>query len=207
MLVSLGDMSSPNAGSVRLLPIFVVAAFCVITGLGFLALTRIEENDAFCASCHSQPEAAYVSRAQANAAVDLSSAHAMLAHTKPQTANTRCIDCHSGPGVLGRASSLALGARDAVRWFSGTAIQPAHQTVPIADANCLKCHADTPAATGFDAHFHRELARWQHADATAATCATCHAAHTADGNAAISFISQSRAQAECKRCHVVLGVE
>jgi len=187
--------------------VLIAGALLTIIGLGFVALTRVEENDAFCASCHSQPEAAYFGRAQSSAAIDLASAHAMLAHTKPQLANTRCIDCHAGPGLMGRVSSVSLGARDAIRWFSGTSIQPAQQTTSINDANCLKCHADTPNANSFDQHFHATLARWQRADAAAATCVTCHAAHITGGNAALGFILQQRTQDVCKRCHTALGVD
>lgn len=188
-------------------PVLIVVAFCFAASLCLLALTRLEEADAFCASCHSQPEATYVARTQTPSAIDLASWHAMLAHSRPQLADTRCIDCHAGPGVLGRASALALGARDAFKWFTGTSSQPSRSTFPISDANCLKCHATVSAASGFDNHFHHELARWQRADATAATCATCHTAHTTDGNTSVRFLTQSRAQGECKRCHVALGVE
>ena len=187
--------------------VFAAGALLVIIGLGFFALSRVEENDAFCASCHSQPEAAYFDRAQAVAAIDLASAHAMLAHSKPQLTNTRCIDCHSGPGLMGRVSSVSLGARDAIKWFSGTSTQPAQQTTLIADANCLKCHADVPNVSNFDQHFHRTLARWQRADASAGTCVTCHAAHITGGNSAISFMQQQRTLDVCKHCHVALGVD
>jgi len=187
-------------------PALVIFALALFGVLSFAALARAEENDAFCASCHAEPEATYFARTQATAATDLASAHAMLARSDGHPTATRCIDCHSEPGLMGRAKAMSLGVQDAVKWFSGTAVQPAVQTTPIGDANCLKCHADVPTDSRFDMHSHRHLARWQAADPDAATCVTCHASHTTDGNAAIGFLNQQRALGECDRCHVALGV-
>ena len=174
---------------------------------GFLVFAHVEENDAFCASCHSQPEVTYVQRAASAGAVDLASAHARLAQDHANAVDTRCIDCHAGPGLVGRLGAMSQGARDAVRWFSGTSRQPALMTVPIADANCLKCHADVPSVAGFDSHFHRHLARWQQVDAAAATCASCHTSHTTDGNANIGFLQQQRTLILCNQCHTALKVK
>ena len=191
-------------------PVCVLFAIGLVATIGFFTVTHLEENDAFCASCHSEPEATYYQRTQAAKSVDLASVHALLAQHKPQASphatDTRCIDCHAGPGVAGRVSALSVGARDAVKWFSGTAAQPSVTTLPLSDAHCLKCHADTPNASTFDQHFHRTLVRWQQADAKAGKCVTCHTSHTTDGNVAIGFLNQQRMLAECKRCHVALGV-
>jgi hypothetical protein len=195
-------------------PVWVGFGLCLLAVISLFAVAHLEENDAFCASCHSEPEATYYQRAQANAPVDLASVHALLAQnaqTDPQqpntSTNTRCIDCHAGPGFTGRLSAMTLGAHDAIKWFSGTATQPAITTQPLDDANCLKCHTDTPDAQNFDRHFHRTLARWQQADANAGRCITCHTAHTTDGNAAIGFLQQQRMLGQCQQCHVALGVQ
>ena len=50
----------------------VVGGASVVTGLAYAA--HIENNDAFCASCHTQPESQYYQRALAPP-VDLASAH------------------------------------------------------------------------------------------------------------------------------------
>ncbi len=187
-------------------PACVVFALSLVALIGFFAVAHLEENDAFCASCHSEPEATYYQRTQVKTPVDLASVHALLAQQKSQQANTRCIDCHAGPGVSGRLSAMTLGAHDALKWFAGTAAQPAVTTQPLSDANCLKCHADTPTAQNFDRHFHRTLVRWQQADANAGRCITCHTAHTTDGNIAIGFLQQQRMLVQCQQCHVALGV-
>jgi hypothetical protein len=187
-------------------PVLVLVALFLIASGSFLVVARTEENDAFCASCHSQPEATYFNRTQATSALDLASAHAMLAHQNPEATSTRCIDCHSAPGLMGRVTAMSLGARDAIKWFSGTAVQPAPQNTPIGDANCLKCHTDVPSDSRFDMHSHRHLARWQQADTNAATCVTCHTSHTTDGNASLGFLNQQRTLTQCTACHRALGV-
>jgi hypothetical protein len=185
-----------------------VFALFLIVGGSFVVVARTEENDAFCASCHTEPEVTYFARAQAVNATDLASAHAMLARggDGDHPAAARCIDCHSAPGLMGRVTAMSLGVRDAIKWFTSAAVQPAVQTTPIGDANCLKCHADAPNDGRFDMHSHRHLARWQQADRNAATCVTCHTSHTTDGNATLGFLQQQRTLAECDRCHVALGV-
>jgi predicted CXXCH cytochrome family protein len=185
--------------------LLLIVGAVVLMGLGSaLAATKAEERDSNCASCHSEPETTYVQRAQNPHAhaVDLASAHAHVANNVTADTNAiRCIDCHSGPGFMGRAKALTLGARDAFRWFTNTATQPALTTVPIADENCIKCHTDTPTDTRFDKHFHGLLAQWQAQDVRAGRCVACHTAHTTDGNAAIGFLQQQRTQQVCDQCH------
>ena len=74
-----------------LIPILAAIAFFVIAGGGFLFAAHTEENDAFCASCHTQPESTFYQRAQA-AAVDLASSH----HAK--NTPVKCIE--DSPGLF-----------------------------------------------------------------------------------------------------------
>lgn len=181
------------------------AIACLFISATFLTIAHTEENDAFCASCHTEPEAIYYQRTQGARAVDLASAHVLVAHAAGGAPAARCIDCHSGPGLLGRASAMTLGARDGLAWLTGRARQPARQTVPIPDANCLKCHSDTMTAQRFDRHYHSFLPRWQLSDPQAGGCVNCHAAHPLDGRAELRFLQQQRTQAVCNDCHKALG--
>jgi len=165
---------------------------------GYLTTAHIEENDGFCASCHSQQEATFFERTQA-AAVDLASKH----HAAWAT---RCIDCHSGPGVSGRVSAMALGARDLAAFVTRTDQQPAVLTVPVTDATCLKCHADVPATQNFQRHFHAFLARWQAIDPKAATCVSCHGGHSTAGDPSLAYLEQQQTQQVCDSCHQARGV-
>ena len=180
-------------------PIWAALAGVLFLGVGgYFTTAHIEENDGFCASCHSQPESTFFQRTQAPA-VDLASQH----HAKWAT---RCIDCHSGPGVTGRLAGMTLGARDLAAFVTHTDKQPAALTVPVSDATCLKCHADTPTTQNFQRHFHAFLAKWQAIDPKAATCVSCHGGHATDGDPKLGYLQQERMQQVCASCHKAAGV-
>ena len=199
--------------------VFVLGVVLAASGFTFAATQEI--HDAFCSSCHSQPESTFYQRSTGTQAVDLASFHT------PQKG--LCIDCHSGQGVLERMSAELMGARNALKWYTGTAVQPAVQTVPIGDQNCLKCHQDvtqrgfTPKEQisvpgrrggfeggereGRNSHWHELLARWQATTPTAGTCVSCHSGHITDGTAQTGFMNSTTVQAECDACHQVLRRE
>lgn len=131
----------------------------MVGGSGLAYAAHQEEKDAFCASCHTQPETTYYERTHSPTQTDLASYH--------QTQNTRCIDCHSGEGIGGRGSAMLLGVSDLFHYLSGTSKQPAPLTVPIQDGNCLKCHAEVVNTRDLNRHFHAFLERWQTLDPTA----------------------------------------
>jgi predicted CXXCH cytochrome family protein len=183
-----------------LILVIVIPLILVLLGAtsGVVAM-QFENHDDFCASCHSEPESTYVQR-EAVAASDLASFH--------KTKDVRCIDCHSGPGLVpGRVNSLMLGAKDLLAWTTGRAMQPAVHTRPIADANCLKCHAEVTAQRDFNNHFHVFLSRWQAQDKNAATCVSCHQAHHTDGEEQLKFLNRTNTVNVCQSCHAVLRNE
>jgi len=194
----------------------LVALGIFLAAGGFAYAASQEAHDPFCASCHTEPETTYFQRSTDAQAVDLASYHTAQ--------KTRCIDCHSGQGMGGRMQAELLGARNAVAWYTDTAIQPAQLTFPIQDANCLKCHQDvtqrgyTPkqAVTivgegreeGEEAgpnHWHEQLARWQAVAPKAGTCTSCHPGHSTDGTAQTGFENVQTTRTECEACHQVLG--
>jgi len=154
----------------------------------------MEEHDSFCSSCHTQPESTYYTRARAGGTPsDLATFH----HTK----QARCIECHSGQGLTGRANAIMMGAHNALAWFTGTATQPASLTIPISDENCLKCHTDVLTRGGFNNHYHELLPRWQAMDPQAASCVTCHTTHATDGDPKLGFLNQVKTEQVCQMCH------
>lgn len=176
-------------------PLLLAGVALLVSGASYVTAAHLEENDGFCASCHTEPETTFFARSQASA-VDLASYH----HGE----GTRCIDCHAGPGFTGRVGAMTLGAGDLLAFVTGRAQQPAPLTVPIGDANCLKCHADVPATPDFDFHFHAFLARWQARDPQAATCVSCHAGHNTAGEAGLMYLERNPTEAVCQACHQVL---
>ena len=175
----------------------VVVLILAVSGtlVSFSAM-QLENRDAFCASCHSEPESTYFARSTAASVVDLASFHT--------TKKTRCIDCHDGSGLFGRPAALLLGGRDLLAWISHTAHQPAPQTRPISDGTCVKCHQTLYQSQDFNNHFHLFLSRWQAVDPKAGRCVSCHEAHTTDVDATIGYLNQQRTVLVCQACHAVL---
>ena len=209
-------------------------------GLLFLAgsvltVSRLEESDAFCAACHTAPEVEYRNRALAAQAAgdggqDLASAHYNLIKSAP-----RCIDCHRGDaGLAHRATTLTLGARDALIFIAGRAdqtVEKTHIEVPeLLTASCVKCHTDTLLVAGFENHFHNKLpeayAAWQaggrlQPPASGAQtdtselksydvtilCVDCHRAHvTVDGSELLGYLDvENTVYPACVECHRQAG--
>jgi hypothetical protein len=216
--------SSSSRKKFPLIPVLVgiFALGLIAAASGFVYAGSQEAHDSFCASCHTQPETTFYARSTAGQAVDLASYH------QPQ--QVRCIDCHSGRGLSGRLSAEMMGANNALKWYTGTAVQPAVLKYPIGDQNCLKCHQDVtqrgfipkeqitvPGRGGFrgreggdeeggTGHWHRFLARWQSSSATAGSCVSCHSSHTTGSTAQAGFMSNTVEQT-CDACHRVLRRE
>jgi nitrate/TMAO reductase-like tetraheme cytochrome c subunit len=190
-----------------------IALGVVLATAGFAFAAVNETHDSFCASCHTQPESTFYQRSTDAQAVDLASFHT------PQ--KTRCIDCHSGVGITGRMQAELLGAHNALAWYTHTAVQPAKQTVPISDANCLKCHQDVTqrgyvpknpmnlgGGGGEEAgtnHWHEFLSQWQAISSTAGTCTSCHSGHSTDGSAQTGFENLQTTRDVCNACHQMRG--
>jgi len=159
---------------------------------------QFENHNSFCASCHTQGEQSFYDRSIASTSVDLASLHDMKGQA-------RCIDCHTGPGIIGRYGGLMAGSTDLISYFSGHYPQPAALEEPYPDANCLKCHAAITQNQDFNNHFHVFLSQWQATDKNAATCVSCHLSHDKSGDAKISFLNEKTTVAVCQSCHSAAG--
>ncbi len=177
----------------------VLVGIVLIVGGGLTYAAHIEDGDAFCASCHTQPESTYYQRTQDRTAVDLASAHTAKGVT--------CIQCHSGPGIPGRVSAMTgIAATDLLAYLSGHYHNPAIVTVPVGDDHCLKCHGDLTRNQNFNNHFHLFLSQWQQFDPkNAATCVSCHQSHATSGKADIAFLDEVTTVEVCQRCHNGVG--
>lgn len=195
----------------------VLAAVLAVGGFSFAA--AMEGHDTFCASCHTQPESTFFQRSTAQAASDMASFHTAQ--------KVLCIDCHSGQGIGGRFQAELMGASNALKWYTGTAVQPAVLKYPISDQNCIKCHADVvqqgftpkeqitiPGREGGEGmggrranHFHQFMARWQAASPTAGGCVSCHSGHATGSQAQNGFMVSQNVLETCNACHQVLRTE
>jgi hypothetical protein len=159
---------------------------------------QFENHNSFCASCHTEGEQTFYDRSITSAPVDLASIHDIKGQA-------RCIDCHTGPGIIGRYGGLMAGATDLISFFSGHYPQPAALEEPYPDANCLKCHATIAQNKEFNNHFHVFLAQWQAIDKNAATCVSCHVSHDTSGDAKIAFLNETTTEVICQKCHSAAG--
>jgi hypothetical protein len=182
--------------------------------LSAVSVSMAEERNVFCASCHLRPEQTYVDRSRVNArqdTADLASAHAV--------AGTNCVGCHRGDqAIRDRATALALGARNTVKFIAGQ-YDPSHSQVALPwllDDGCLRCHVTQPAlggvkpgqpnlvtAGGFENHFHTLL--FDSKVKTSVTCASCHLAHL-ETFPELQFLDRNKVVLPaCERCHQELG--
>ena len=187
----------------------------VVLAIGGVGVSLVLENqNSFCASCHTEPEAKYYQQSLQVNGTTLATFHVQK--------QTNCIDCHSGGGPLGRAQGLEQGIDDLVLYVSGNYKRPAITSNPLGDDSCLKCHPevltrgrrsppskiqDPVQARGSrpnDGHYHQFLQRWQAADPRAAHCVNCHTSHT-DGLANVGFMTADPVARVCDGCHTGLG--
>lgn len=192
----------------RLAVLALLLSVLVISGTGLgLAL---EENDSFCASCHTEPEVTYVRQAQAPAgprSVTLAAFHHRLetldAQARGASTPVKCIDCHGGVGAIARVHTLyELGVVDTLAFVSGRYAQPARTTRPLPDSVCTQCHAQAVAVPGFDNHFHNKLLDPQ---APTISCVSCHVSHVDQVDPREKYIRRSTVFPRCNDCHARMG--
>ena len=192
------------------LTVVSILLLCVAVG-GYTYGVRMESNDAFCASCHTEPETTYYQQSQQPEAPTLAAFHT---HE-----DTRCIDCHSGKGVAGRLQAMMTGALDMLAFRSGRYTQPARTTRPVGNVGCTKCHnmpliprgepGEDPSKTGepgYDGHYHADSleALWRVRGGPKNRCTLCHPAH-APGDAQQAYMHPSAVEQGCRGCHQALG--
>jgi hypothetical protein len=159
---------------------FLVGGVLLLAVGSAVGVSKLEEQDEFCTSCHRAPEAMYYDRRQAAYTIgdpftlpDLAAFHAW------DDPDFRCIDCHRGDDSLAhRGRVLMLAAGDTFTYFAGGGDEtvergsmpavnpnqatwrgPEHftRTPDVLNAACLKCHQDTLTLVGFENHFHNKL--------------------------------------------------
>ena len=195
-----GVEKSPGMSNrkIRLIAGAVIAGLILFGLVVPMTAMQFEHHNVFCASCHTEGEQTFYDRSTAQTPTDLASIHNIKAQA-------RCIDCHTGPGIVGRYRGLMAGATDLISYFSGHYPQPASLEEPYPDANCLKCHVDVTQKQDFNNHFHVFLPRWQAIDKNAATCVSCHLSHDTSGDVKIGFLNEKTTVAVCQNCHSVAG--
>jgi hypothetical protein len=170
----------------------------LIGGVGFVSYR--EQDNQFCASCHTEPETTYYNRFLTADAQQSADTMAAFHHYKSQV---RCIDCHGGEGPIGRATVLTLAAFDTFKYLTGTARQPAVIIFPVQDQACIKCHEIDIRKPGFENHYHN-LYFDPTVSPPAIPCVHCHVAHRL-GDERTAFQFRDVILPRCEYCHQQIG--
>ncbi len=185
----------------------VAAIFLAAAGfVGWGVSDRLEADNDFCTACHIAPErplhAAIRENFDRRPPATLAGAHQLAGGTGAGRTggDFRCIDCHGGVGLVGRARVKALAAKDAFFYVIGDFEEPDGMRWPLWDEDCRRCHG------GFD---DREVEAWAtprfhqlpvHNVELGVDCVACHHAH-GPGNADAHFLDTPIVRNECARCH------
>lgn len=174
--------------------VFALAVGVYTTGV------QLEDNDAFCASCHVEPESAYYQDSLEAEAPTLAGFHA--------STETRCVDCHSRQWIPGRLWAQWGGLQNLLAYQSGRYRNPSVTTRPVGDGGCTKCHSNLTWVSERPGHYHSPWLRWRWrtAGGPANTCEACHPSHAAIAPAANQFMSVTHIEEQCNACHDSTGI-
>lgn len=168
---------------------------------GWFVTDHLEQDDDFCNACHLPSgevlHATVRADFDAEVPVVLASLHGVAEH---EGRDFRCIDCHGGVGLAGRARVKLLAARDALVYLTGDFEEPHGMAWPLRDEDCSQCHArfDESEAASWNPRFH-ELG--VHNADLGVDCVECHLVHEAGGNPQAHFLLADRVRSQCARCH------
>jgi hypothetical protein len=176
--------------------------------VGWLVTDALESADDFCNACHLsrgvplhiELRRDFDSRPPASLAA-LHAAQPPAAAGSPAEGRAfRCIDCHGGVGLVGKARVKLLAARDAFWWTVRRFEEPTAMRWPLWDADCRQCHERFEVKgdeLGYPA-FH-DLP--PHNVELGVGCVECHDSHDPGGNADAWFLHAAPVRRQCVRCH------
>lgn len=186
--------------------LLAATAFALVAApVGWFATDALEADDDFCNSCHLPDETPLHEGIRADfdqrPAASLAGRHGdvRLPH-RPESPDFRCIDCHGGVGLVGRAEVKLLSVKDTLLYVTGRFEEPDGMSWPLDDADCSQCHASFPEkGQGFDGEaFHDQPG---HNVDLGVDCVACHTAHER-GDARQWFLAPDAVRARCAECHV-----
>jgi hypothetical protein len=181
--------------------IILIVTILILPLAGIGGALLLENQDLFCAACHTEPESTYYQQSiQANPGT------LAAYHTQKKIG---CIDCHSGAGAFGRLEGLEQGTHDLIAFIGGAYRRPSVTTNPLGDPGCVKCHeritSNSSKSVAMNGHYHTFLPVWQSMEKqTAARCGSCHTSHT-KGLEGLAFMSQGKVAQLCDNCHTALS--
>jgi hypothetical protein len=199
----------------RTLLMAILAAGLVAAPAGWLLTDRLESDNAFCIACHLSDDVPlhqgnyddFHADFRAAPPVSLAAAHGAAGNPDHPDGGFRCIDCHGGTGLVGKARVKLLSARDALVYVTGPVEEPEGMAWPLLDADCRRCHDafdERVPPAGTDPLFH-ELA--VHNAELGVACVSCHLSHERGALARHDFLHPAAVRRECAGCHPELFEE
>lgn len=165
----------------------------------------VERDNDFCNACHLPDGGGPLHLSirtdfDARPPASLAALHARAIRADAVPAEpARCIDCHGGVGLAGKARVKLLAARDSLVWLTGDFDEPDHMSTPLLDADCLQCHpAFDETASGLPRPRFHELE--VHNRELGAGCVACHLSHEA-GDPDFHFLDLAHVRGQCASCH------
>lgn len=181
-----------------------LAVLLVVGVASFFVGSRLEEDSAFCAKCHTHNEIYSRFTAERKNIKDLAGEHRI--GSKNQVA---CIDCHREPGFIGHVASLGRAGIALGRYVTGMYEMPIKVTTPPSAAICRQCHSTKAKGEKHIAgHYHETeiLDKGGKKMGTTILCADCHSAHDPSGKKN-RWVSNSESDDLCDKCHSAMGIE
>ena len=175
---------------------------------GWFVTDALERDNDFCNACHlteGVPLHIDIRREfDAVAPVNLAGLHGgsrvdSRSVDSVDAASFRCIDCHGGSGLIGRAKVKVLAAKDAFWWLTGHFEEPTEMAWPLEEADCRKCHGGFAVkADDFEAPAFHDIPL--HNVDLGVGCVECHLVHL-EGDEHNYFLDAPHTRKQCARCH------
>ena len=182
-----------------------IAAAALSAPVGWLVTDRLEQDDEFCNACHLEPDRPLhldLRRDfQGSPAASLAAAHAVAGSERRADGAFRCIDCHGGVSLLGRARVKALAAKDAFWYVVGHFEEPSGMRWPLWDEDCSQCHErfdQSDPEPWENPRFHQLAV---HNVELGVACVECHSSYPPGGDPRHHFLRAAEVRAQCARCH------
>ena len=185
-----------------------LVATCVAAPASWIVSDRMEEDNEFCTSCHvSAGVPLHIDIGRAFDAAKPATLSALHGGSRVESrgagaeARFRCIDCHGGTSLVGRARVKALAAKDAILYVVGNFEEPSGMGTPLWDEDCTKCHGafDEREVAAFESPRFHQLA--VHNVELGVDCVECHQVHVKGGDPAAYFLGIEWVRKRCALCH------
>lgn len=197
-----------SARSKRLL-LGALAAGLAAAPAGWFGTDYLEQDNDFCNACHLEPGVPLHVEIRrdfdARPVASLAGVHAAARHPeRAEDSAFRCIDCHGGASLLGKARTKLLAAKDGFWWAVGHFEEPREMRWPLWDEDCGQCHPDFPDARAAldkspeNPPFH---ALDVHNAALGVGCVECHLSHDGGGLQDLYHLQPAHVRGQCARCH------